>query len=171
MGLLREASEVADTCETWRLLWSPVAAICEDPTLPAVDVVSQVRHSAGRCRRWCEETAATTPMVHDDLNELAVSCRFTELFADKVTMARESGDSTRSVAERRQDGVSGIARPTDPSAGADKSRRRRDQWRESLTHAANAYAECWHARNKPSGLNDILLALKAASHDLRSAIP
>ncbi|MDO8632371.1 MAG: hypothetical protein Q7R41_17955, partial [Phycisphaerales bacterium] len=44
-------------------------------------------------------------------------------------------------------------RPPDPS-GVDPA-----AWEERLSLAAREFADCWRARNKPSGLRDILDAL------------
>ena len=51
------------------------------------------------------------------------------------------------------------ALPTSPQAVA---------WSQELQTLAEAYGKHWNARNKPSGLDDILRALQNAADDVRS---
>lgn len=88
---------------------------------------------------------ATPGVARPDLEELALAARFGELFADKVIFAHETEGTSSKFRETPGD---------------------RKTWSEEVTEAARAYADCWEARNKPSGLSDILAALSAAAADV-----
>jgi len=138
---LRQASAIADRYETWRLLWQPLQQVGDDPTLPAIDEAEGAAESAGRVQRRLE--SLVPPAVPDprDVTELTLACEFTELFARKVRLARSAGFSPRNL-----------------PASAD--------WPARLSRASDAFARCWLARNKPSGLRDLLNALAVVADDL-----
>lgn len=146
---LRAASHVAGRCETWRLLYSPVRQVAGDPTIPLREEVSRLRQSARDMLAWCGRVSAIADQsptivgdVASNLAEYSVSCRFSELLADKIELIHAANDTTR-------------------------LRRDRMAWAEKLMEAARPYAACWHARNKPCGLDDVLTALDGAGRDIR----
>lgn len=145
--LLRKASRVADRCETWRLLWIPLCAVCKDPSLPTRDEAAEAGYSAHEFQCWCERFRGSDSPDPHDLAELSLACRFTELFTEKIAFAH---------------------RATSPPTESQFVDEERHAWGEKLMEAARAYAECWRARNKPSGLDDILRALTHASDDVRT---
>ena len=146
--LLRDASRVAEGCETWRLMWTPLRAMLDDPTLPSLDKASEAADAARATLRWFESVDRGTFADPCDLHELAVACRFSELLAEKVLFAR-SGRTAGST------GVGVLASEDD-----------RGTWADELAEAIDAYAQCWRARNKPSGLNDIVKSLERVAGDL-----
>ncbi len=137
--LLRDASRWADDCETWRIMWQPLAEVCTDPTLPTIEEAVRAAEAAGGARKRLEGIMATDPVRAQDYRELALACRFTQLFAVKVRLARD-----------RRPQAAGSDGPDIPEA-----------WSRQLADAASQYADAWQARNKPSGLRDILTALSA----------
>ena len=145
IDLLRRASRCSAGCETWRLLWMPMSAAADDPSLPTPDDAVEMRACASDLRRWCERESATPGAACQDLEELALAAHFSELFADKVTFVHEMGGAPSNVRDTPRD---------------------RNAWSEEVAEAARAYADCWRARNKPSGLSDILSALSAAAADV-----
>ena len=150
--LLREASALADDCETWRLLWMPLDAVRGDPSLPMLEEAAASARAAQAFRRWCAKAIGDAPDDPQDLIELDTACRFAELFAEKVALAHRINDgavsATGSTASRQE-----------TSDRCDLAAR--------LRQAARVYAGCWRTRNKPSGLEDILRALECAATDLR----
>ncbi len=145
IDLLRRASKCAARCETWRLLCMPISAVCDDPSLPTPDDAVEMRRCASDLRQWCARVIATPGVARPDLEELALAARFGELFADKVIFAHETEGTSSKFRETPRD---------------------RNTWSEEVAEAGGAYAHCWHARNKPSGLSDILSALSAAAADV-----
>lgn len=144
--LLRQASRVAERCETWPLLWMPLQPGSHDPSLPSEDEATRAQQAAHKLRHWCRGASSVPVVDRRGLEELFLAAWFSELFVDKLNLALWTGDSAHDTSEAR----------LDP-----------DIWAEEVTKAADAYAECWHARNKPSGLDDLLQALSAACDDLR----
>ncbi len=145
IDLLRRASKCAARCETWRLLWMPISAAADDPSLPTLDDAVEMRRCASDLRDWCNSVAATPGVARQDIEELALAARFGELFADKVVFVHDTGGTSSKSGETPRD---------------------RNTWSDEVAGAARAYADCWHARNKPSGLSDILAALSAAAADV-----
>jgi hypothetical protein len=143
---LRDASRIADACETWRLFWQPIEKIKADPTIPSIDDADRAAESARDAIAFLERIAPAAFADPRDRDELIVACRFTELFADKVRVMRAAGFSTRDP--------SGV----DPAA-----------WKKRLSFAAREFADCWRARNKPSSLRDILDALDNLRSDVASS--
>lgn len=148
--LLREASQMADHCETWRLLWMPLRAACHDPSLPGDDEAREAQHAAHELRRWCQRAASTPAVDHRDLSELAIAGWFTELFAKKVAFACLLENAWSN------------------GPGAFEAR---STWADELTEAGCTYADCWSARNKLSGLDDVRGALLAAAEYVRGLKP
>ncbi len=147
IALLRKASGVAENCETWRLLWMSLDEIASDPTLPSLEVVEESNHYADEAQKWLSRVVPSNERSKADLRELATACRFQELFADKVTFAHHHR-----------------------AANVGPTQKERDRWIGELAHAVRAYADCWLARNKPSGLDDVLAALSNAADDIREAL-
>ena len=142
--LLRQASEPADRCETWRLLRVPWRAVHDDSTCPTPEAAARAGQGASEFLRWCDRINQENIVDPRDLQELATACRFTGLLAEKITLAHR--------------GKCGSGR-------FETSEQARRVWAEKLSEAGNAYAACWQARNKPSGLDDILRALSSAADD------
>jgi hypothetical protein len=143
---LRRTSAIADRCETWRLLWQPFQQVSDDPTLPRLGQAEQAFDAAQIALTRLRSVHASSGDQSRDLRELTLACEFAALFAEKVRHARAS--------QARAAGFS----PRDlPASG---------HWSERLSHAARDYAQSWNARNKPSGLPDILNALAAVADDL-----
>jgi hypothetical protein len=155
-ALLRRAARLGDGCETWRLLWQPLAAGVKDVTWPSIAAVEDAQcaaYEAEGCLRDVlqnvrgRSSLASCGLLHadeQDIAELLVGCEFTRLFADRVRLARAlTGD-----------GAAG-----DVGTGTD--------WIERLNALREKVAVCWMARNKPSGLADIRRALARVADDLR----
>jgi hypothetical protein len=138
---LRQASAIADRCETWRMFWQSIAQIKDDPMLPTIAEADRAAESARRAADLLKHVAPTGFADPRDGNEFIIACEFTELFARKVRLARSAGFSGRDL----------------PASG---------HWPERLPRASDAFAQCWRARNKPSGLRDILNALAVIADDL-----
>lgn len=138
VGFLREASELADSCETWRMLWMPRAQVADDSTLPMIDQAEKAAVAARRCAAALETEKTGDPR---DGDELILACRFTEGFAAKVLHLRAAGQALDTECQELS--------PRD------------------LPALSNKFAESWTLRNKPSGLGDILGALARVDPDLR----
>jgi hypothetical protein len=123
---LRQASAIAERCETWRLLWQPLQQIRDDATLPTVEDAETAAESARSAVLRFESLTSIDAIDPRDVAELTLACRFTELFAEKMSYER---------------------------AG-------RTDFADQFSVAALAYSDSWRARNKPSGLRDILDALR-----------
>lgn len=143
---------IAARCETWRLLWMPLRAVRDESSLPEVAEVVEVRSAASDLRRWCEQTIEHAGGDAGDIRELAIASTFSELCAEKMLFALRADEAYDT--RRKLSAVS-----HQPSASA--------SWSEKLMQAGDAYAACWRARNKPSGLGDILQALSVAATDIR----
>jgi hypothetical protein len=147
LALLRTASRIAEQCETWRLMWMPLHAVAADTTLPSQEEAHEACEHATAFRSWLEHLDTTCHCDVRDLAELALAARFTELFAEKVVLVHNTGRS---------------------ADGAPATQRVRDHLAERIAQAADAYAQCWRARNKETGLDEILRALSAVAEDLRT---
>ena len=147
---LRQASNIAERCETWRLLWQPIEQIKNNSTLPALEDADQAANSARRAAdllRHTDSTAFVDPMAR---NELIVACEFTDLFADKVRLVRGEKPTIRTPA------------PEDST-----DRMWIDFLMDDLKVKREKFADCWSFRNKPSGLMDIRRALANVCDDVR----
>ena len=144
VALLREASSLAETCETWRLFWLPIAESSQDATFPTIEMADHAADAAQRLRAILDNRREDSAASDLDRRELSSACRFTELFAEKnaIGHARSSGRS-----------------PDDACTRAARD------FRSNVNDAWNAYAAAWTDRNKPSGLADIGSALVRASAD------
>jgi len=143
--LLRDASAIAGTSETWRLLWMPIAELLDDQSVPAYDQLRQVARAAAEVRRRCGAASAMAGEPRD-LGELALAGGFTELLAEKLDFLHQ---------RRAAGGWSSV------------DRRARARWADRVGQIADDYGQAWTARNKPSGLADILAAVCACAQDIR----
>ncbi|MHC4696651.1 MAG: hypothetical protein ACYTFA_07920, partial [Planctomycetota bacterium] len=170
---LRKTSRLADRCETWRLLWMPLAQVVGDTALPAYEELTEAHQAAREARRSLERLASSVSHSDADpcdLQELFVACTFSELLVEKLIYAhgarepRGDSDPIRdATANPRHD------RASEPSVlGGSGSGQ---VWADRLLAATHAYTDCWHARNKPSGIDDIRRAMTAAAEDLRAGMP
>jgi len=139
VGLLRKASALGDGCETWRLLWTPLRELAHEPNLPDWDELNESQEAADTAHQWCRSLVGPSSPASSDLEELATACEFHALLAEKIRLMR--GD------------------PSEP----------RERWIEKLKSALTRYEKCWNARNKPSGLGDIVRVLQALKHEVASA--
>jgi hypothetical protein len=146
LSLLRAASQIAERCETWRLFWMPLRAVSTDTTLPSAEAAEEAREQAARFLRWVNGAEQEDYGDSRDLAELESAARFTALFADKVELVHQAGRSSDRSPPARQ-------------AHADLA--------ERIQQAAGAYESCWRARNKETGLSDVLRALSGVVADLR----
>lgn len=149
---LREASRVADKCETWRLMWTPIRRVADDPMVPSVDLVRRCASAAEDAIDALQALGHSVNAV-DDRAELALACRATVIFAEKVAAAQTI---------RRESG--GVAMP-DRSTRFDT--RPASEIAESIDDLAHDYAAVWKRHNKLSGLWDILTALAAVASEFR----
>ncbi len=145
---LRDASQIAGECETWRLFWQPIAKIGNDPMLPSANVAERCKEQSRKAIALLRQTSPADFADPIDREELLVACRFSELFAERIrfTHGAKGGD-----VEAR-------------SLGDGKSYNRAD-WNEGLASVAQDFAGVWRLRNKPSGLHDILTALNKVRAD------
>ena len=150
VSLLRGASKIADTCETWRLMWQPLADTCGDPQLPSADAVTQAGHDADRLVHWLDNLATGCGPDDGDRRELTTAARFTQLFAEKVAL----------VHRVKTAGFAPASTTHEPAS-----------WAARMAAARDMYAACWEARYKPSGLDDILRALSDVVEDVRTPLP
>jgi len=143
--MLRNASALADRFETWRLFWMPLHDVGDELSRITQEEANEARRHAEAFRSW---VSALNPEGEDtarDFRELDVACGFVSLFADKVAMAPRW-------------------RSTHRDSDADSA----SDWAERVADAATVYGECWHARNKACGVNDVLKTLTDAADDLRN---
>jgi hypothetical protein len=143
---LRAASAWADRCETWRMLWMPLRTVADDPGIPDLEQAERAKESAREALRLCEQFGAASDGCGRDFNELTLACRFSELLAEKITIAHQA---------------------VKVSSNRDVARETGRTWTDRLAEAADAYADCWRLRNKPSGLADILRILAARGDEIR----
>jgi len=154
LSMLRRASRPAARLETWRLFWQPLQATRDELNSMTRDEVESMRLASRSAQQLLADASLKTCSVDPstassaDITELMIACRFLDLLADKVDMACEEarGDSGASV----------------QAAAA--------EWSNALTEAARDFAACWRARNKPSGLEDILRALSRTGEDMMASI-
>ena len=188
---LRAASKLAEECETWHLFWKPARGVEMDAALPSADAIEEMRRHASAFLRWSAGINRAGTASAQDLRELRVACTFLELFGDKVTMLhkRFRSETRRALGQSRpvagpvaarsahgsdsppaeQDILSAAAAPG-TRHGNDKSRSAAE-WKERLAEASASYADCWNARNKPAGLNDVLRAFSGAAEDFETGPP
>jgi hypothetical protein len=126
---LRRASTIAESCETWRALVMSSAEVAALKR-PAEGALAQAADAAATARSVLDELQPASESLRQDYRELATACRFTELVVDHL---RETGGA--------------------------RARQTATVWREQLDTASADHAQCWLARNKPTGLVDITKAL------------
>ncbi len=92
---LRRISKISETCETWRLLWQPVAQIRDDPTLPDNRSDANAADSVLQSIQILNNLAAGA-----DRNELLAACLATQLFHEKIGLARGERVEPRIASDR-----------------------------------------------------------------------
>lgn len=127
---LRDASRIADACETWRLLWQPRQQIAEDLTLPTLERADECTATADRCAQSLFRSKFYDSL---DRDELLLACRFMRVFADKVRSIRDAD--------------------VDPL---------------DLTDLLPTLQRNWLARNKLSGIPDIVQVLRGVESECYS---
>ena len=146
VALLRSASAIAAQYETWRLFWIPLTTLQNEPGLPNEAELHQTAQAAAEAARWLEDRSGAVGTDQQDLRELLLACRFTELFVDKIRFARRSG-----------------ANPPESTASPGQ----REAWAETLAALTDEFADCWRMRNKDSGLDDITRMLEDLGREIR----
>jgi hypothetical protein len=131
MPSLRRAASIADQCETWRMLWQPIATVADNPSLPNPDQAEESRRSAQSALSHLSDSNSS-----QDLTDWRLACEFAALAAEKLALV-----CSRTKAEV-------------------------DEWTERVLALVTPYADAWRARNKPSGLEDILGALRRSAWDM-----
>jgi len=188
VGTLREAARLADRYETWRLMWMTPDDLAKEAHLPTEEELAQTASASRMLYEQLERVWVCLPESSDvrhDLEELAVAARFSELFAEKITLLGGTERKTsiepgmgrsrfwigtgdpRHVAERGGEQL----RKSDSSFREDavrhgESKDAVESWRSGLRDALRAYQVCWRRRNKPSGLKDIETALNRVTDDM-----
>ncbi|UCE62355.1 MAG: family 20 glycosylhydrolase [Phycisphaerales bacterium] len=145
---LRAASRLGNRIETWPALWMPVAQILENAALPSYEELNESIQATNDARLRLQHELAADDCA--DLKELSVACAFSELVAEKLLFIRESRSS-----------------PEDYSRTHDE----RIMWANRVVKAGGEYADVWTARNKTSGLDDILCAFSTTAEELRKERP
>ena len=152
VAALRGASAIGDGAETWCMMGMSVEQMRHDANLPSVETAEASIAFASAFLEWADSIDADDSLpsvrttVHAthvlcadrrDFDDLAVACRFTQLFSEKVLLAH---------------GVKRIDTA---------------DWADRLLAASERYATCWNARNKPSDLNCIMAVLKNTADNVR----
>ena len=132
---LRRASRPADRCETWRLFWSAATQVTDDSTLPTLNEADEAAYAAREAEAILDRMPSDAPDASRDADELRMACRFTDLFAEKIRLLRDAEASSESSSTRWR------------------------AWSDRVASAVRDYAECWSARYKLAGLEDILCSL------------
>jgi hypothetical protein len=149
--LLRGAAALADRYETWRLLWMPLHDVVGELSRITPEEADDARRHAEAFRSWSSALSPEDEYAAQDLRELDVACRFVGLLADKIDAShRVKLKSTTTAASRES--------ITQPALS----------WLENVIEATAGYGECWRARNKPDGLEDVLGATTGATEDLQA---
>ena len=81
---LRAASAIATSCDTWRLLAASDEELAREKKLPRPADAEKAAEAAGRARQILESKRPPDHVPAQDDRELALACRFTELFAQRV---------------------------------------------------------------------------------------
>ncbi len=146
VAALRRATEIATSCETWRLLWQSTNTLTEQVLLPTEKALEV-----------CIEASALAvmlgnklpPMMHldrDDLRDLDVACRVNKLAARRLLWEarRRSGLTKPDISERQA-------------------------WADALMSCWPDYEVCWRGRNKETGLADIHAAITRVANEVRES--
>lgn len=146
---LRKASAVGAQCETWPMLYRPVARIRTEADLPTYKAAGHALEAAQQAEKLCRSLETNDTATQQDLAELALACRFSACCASKLLMihALSSGG---------------------PSA--DDPAREARRWQDHIKACTDQYARLWRSGNKGSGLADIITALDQAGVDLVQAV-
>jgi hypothetical protein len=139
---LREAARLADTHETWRLLWEPLKCLSADDGRPTAEQVNQLRASSAAAIGALERIPPDCFNDSRDASELVASCRFNVLLASKLEWMNPAC----------------CGRPPAPD-------REKREWREELACLGGIFEASWRQRNKTSGLADVASALDVAGRD------
>ena len=169
IAALRALSAKMGARETWCMLTMPLRSLAEAPNLPPLDVCELQEYGgvvgnmdgwptfSKECSRFGSGNRAATSRdaghpadpandaEQQDGRELQTACSFLDLFTAKVRFAHALREG---------------------QASWSRTQREREHWVEVLGVHQSAYVECWRARNKPSGLADILATLKTAALDI-----
>jgi hypothetical protein len=95
IALLREASKIAERCETWRLLWQPIEQLRDDSTRPSLEEAESAAVYAVQAAEILQSWPSGI-----DRDELLTACQATELFRDKIRFAHGASRNLTSVGER-----------------------------------------------------------------------
>jgi hypothetical protein len=145
---LRAASALADTVETWKLLWMPCNEIPATDWPDSQTLMESAMHAQEAARQLRQCPTETPPQCRADTEELILACRFIELLSHKFF-----SNATHT-----------------PQAFSDTHEEQKRKCPETLNDLAQEYARLWHRRNKPSGLNDILNALERIGREWPQAV-
>ena len=136
MSHLRKVTRITNRGETWRWLYQPIKDVAHETSVLTLNHIEQLKHDAYTARQYTQHLAAKHRHISIDMNELTLALRFTGLLADKLKMIHTN---------------EALSLPA------------RNQWAEEIMETARAYADLWHVRSKPSGIDDILNALSLAA--------
>jgi hypothetical protein len=134
----RNATAIADRCETWRTFWMPAGKVRDDPTLPGVEALSESRREAEALSQWCAEQSEHAGEHRWALNELEVAAGIHELACQRLERLRERRESCD------------------------------NDWAARLDHLAARYAALWLTRHKPLRLDDVMRVLAQHSAETRT---
>jgi len=140
---LRATSALADSCETWRMLWSPLASLIEDRTLPPRERLEESIAAAESAREWWSDVENLKGCERIDGRELELACRFHRFATEKMRMVKE---------------LQGDGRVSSNSLQLTS---------EAMENAVEEYREAWSARNKRSGIDDIESALSRVAGEFQ----
>jgi hypothetical protein len=141
--LLREAAQISDRQETWRLMWLPRETVAGESGLPSPTELERCVTASQRLSALLKQTdfwTAATDNARADLMELGTAADFQALFAQKLMI------------------MASDERGIGPCA---------DEWADNLRAALATYETTWLRHNKPSGLSDITRALRRTAVDMR----
>ncbi len=183
---LRKASRIAETCETWRLLWMPLGDVSSEESLAKPDGLAPCfksptgKRAAGFSPRGrsCNLKPAAwggalSHCLRDEALEKTASAAHALQHWCGRSIEKTSGDSydleelalaarfTELLTEKLAFALGTENEPTRDSTSSTV----RSVWAKRLGEAADTYADLWRRRTKPSGLEDILRALSAAADD------
>ena len=98
-------------------------------------MADEAAYAAREAEAILDRMPSDAPDASRDADELRMACRFTDLFAEKIRLLRDAEASSESSSTRWR------------------------AWSDRVASAVRDYAECWSARYKLAGLEDILCSL------------